>query len=153
MTDKKIKRLSREELLELLIASERDNETLRQQLLERDEELERRALMIGNAGSLAEACLQVNHVMEATQAAADQYLDSVKNITSDQNVAAERLLQEAQEKADSLLAETLRKCAELESRAEQKAEEKWNLIKYRLEELYEAHMGLRDLVAVSKSIL
>ncbi|MDR1630196.1 MAG: hypothetical protein LBS36_08310 [Oscillospiraceae bacterium] len=153
MTDKKIKRLSREELLELLITSERENETLRQQLTEQEEKLRRRQLMLKNAGSIAEACLQVNHVMEVTQAAADQYLDSVKSVTSSQSVAAEQLLQEAQLKADSLLNETLCKCAEMESCAEQKVEEKWQMIKYRLEELYDAHMGLRDLVAVSKSIL
>lgn len=78
MTDKELKRLKRVDLLELLIAQSRENERLRKELEETRRELETKELKLEQAGSIAEAALQLNGVFEAAQAAADQYLLSVK---------------------------------------------------------------------------
>ena len=78
MTDKELRRLSRAELLDILYEQQKryeeslaENQALRQQM-------EERTLRIAAAGSIAEAAVQVNGVFEAAQAAADQYLASVK---------------------------------------------------------------------------
>lgn len=78
MTDKELKRLKRVDLFELLIAQSRENDRLRAELEEARSKLEARELTLKQAGSIAEAALRLNKVFEAAQAAADQYILSVK---------------------------------------------------------------------------
>ena len=70
MTDKELRKLSRAELLEMLIQQIERNEELEAELKKAKTELRNRAITIENAGSLAEAALQINGVFEAAQAAA-----------------------------------------------------------------------------------
>lgn len=71
--------MSRSELLEILIAQMEENDTLRAKLIAASDELESRKLAVHNAGSLAEAALQLNGIFEAAEAAAEQYLDNVRS--------------------------------------------------------------------------
>ena len=123
MTDKDLRRLSRAELLDILYEQRKryedslaENQALRQQL-------EDRTLRIASAGSIAEAAIQVSGVFEAAQAAADQYLASVKAATAemvqktdeaqrqreaimqDAKQQADKIVQDAQAQADRILAE------------------------------------------------
>ena len=72
MTDREFRRLTREDLLDIIYELqqktqrlEQENETIRKQLSDRTVKLE-------NAGSIAEAALALNGVFEAAQAAAEQ---------------------------------------------------------------------------------
>lgn len=78
MTSKQMKKLSRAELLEMLIEKSKEVESLQQQLKEANEKLADKQIIIENAGSIAEAALQLNGVFEAAQKAAVQYLDNIK---------------------------------------------------------------------------
>lgn len=78
MTDKELKKLSRAELLEMLIAQSKEVASLKEQLQEANEKLEDRRIMIENSGSIAEAALRLNGVFEAAQNAAEQYLENIK---------------------------------------------------------------------------
>ena len=64
MTDKELKRLSRSELLELLLQTQ-ETERLRKELAIVREQLANRQMQVAEAGNLAEAVLAVNGVMEA----------------------------------------------------------------------------------------
>lgn len=77
MTDKKLKRMSRAELLELLIEQMEENERLRTQLEEAQVRLDERDIILQRAGSIAKAALELNRVFEAADAAARQYVESV----------------------------------------------------------------------------
>lgn len=77
MTDKELRRLSRGELLEMLIARTEENERLREKLEQAEYELESRRIMLDEAGSIAEAAMRLNGVFEAAEAAAKQYLENV----------------------------------------------------------------------------
>lgn len=81
MTDKDLKKLTRMELLELLLEQTKENEQLRRELAEAKTALENKNILIENAGSIARAALELNGVFEAAQAAADQYLQNVKRIS------------------------------------------------------------------------
>lgn len=74
------KKQSRAELLKLLEAKERENEQLRIQLSEAEAQLADRKIAISQAGSIAEAALQLNGVFEAAQAAADEYLETIRHL-------------------------------------------------------------------------
>ena len=84
MTERELKKLSRADLLELLLNERRENERLRQQLEEAERKLEDRRIQLEQAGSIAEAALQLNGVFAAAEAAAEQYLDSVRSLTEEQ---------------------------------------------------------------------
>lgn len=78
MTDKELRRLSRRELLEMLIASAEENERLRAELAQAQGELNSRRLLLKQSGSMAEAALRLNGVFEAADRAAQQYLTNVR---------------------------------------------------------------------------
>ena len=88
MTDKDLRRMSRSELLELLLFQMEENERLKKQLNKAKRKLESRDIMIEEAGSIAEAALRLNGVFEAAQEAAQQYLENIKRL---EEVTKERL--------------------------------------------------------------
>lgn len=78
MTDKELRRLSRRELLEMLLAETKENQRLRTQLEQAQAELDSRRILLEQSGSMAEAALRLNGVFEAADRAAQQYLDSIR---------------------------------------------------------------------------
>ena len=110
MTDKELKRLSRLELLELLVAQGREMDQLQRQLDEATAVLEDRRIKQENVGSIAEAALSLNGVFESAQKAAEQYLHNARLIE-----------QETRQRCEELLAATQARCAELERKAAEKA--------------------------------
>jgi glutathione S-transferase len=78
MTEKELRRLRRSELLELLLDQAQELEKTQAELAEAQEQLKQREILLSNAGSIAEAALQLNHVFEAAQSAGEQYIDSLR---------------------------------------------------------------------------
>lgn len=77
MTEKELRKMSRAELLELLIEQMEENERLRQKLDKAMVLLKDRQITVQKAGSIAKAALELNKVFEAADAAARQYVESV----------------------------------------------------------------------------
>ena len=73
-----LRKLSKLQLLELLAQQERELQTLRKELAEKEAALADRRIQMESAGSIAEAALKINEVFESAQRAADQYLESLK---------------------------------------------------------------------------
>lgn len=96
MTDKELKKLSRGELLELLIAQTEQNERLRTELEQANAKLHDKKIQIDKAGSLAEAALALNGIFDAAQAAAKQYLDNIEDMNNNQSAVCDRMKQEAE---------------------------------------------------------
>ncbi len=82
MTEKDLRKLSRAELIDMLITAKKTELQLRAQLEEARKMLEDRRLRVENAGSLAEAAMALNGVFEAAQAAAEDYLRTVREEVS-----------------------------------------------------------------------
>ena len=78
MTEKELRRLSRMDLLEMLLEQSKEVEQLRAELETVKKQLEDRRIMEQEAGSIAEAALRLNKVFEAAQQAADQYLENIR---------------------------------------------------------------------------
>lgn len=102
MTDKELKRLSRAELLELLLVQTKEVERLREELERVREQLEDRQLYLKETGNLAKAVLEINGVMEAAQAAADQYLENIAEMEAATQRKCEQMLRSAAQEAQSL---------------------------------------------------
>lgn len=78
MTDKELRKLKRNELLEIMIELEKENMELKKRLEAAESELESRRIALSEVGSIAEAALALNDVFDAAQRAADQYIENVK---------------------------------------------------------------------------
>ena len=102
MTERELRRLSRADLLELLLAQSRQIDALQDELTQTKQALEDKSISIGKAGSIAEAALQLNGIFEAAQKACDQYTLNMEAMVKRQ----EQLCAEMELK-------TKRKCARL----------------------------------------
>lgn len=78
MTDKELKRLSRAELLEMLLAQTEENERLKTELAQAQKALDDRRILIDKCGTMAEAALKLNGVFDAVDKAVRQYLENVQ---------------------------------------------------------------------------
>lgn len=105
MTRKELKKLSRAELLELLLEQTKEVENLREELKETKQLLEDKRICIENAGNLAEAVIQVNELVKIAQATADQYLQNIMTMESETQQKCKHLLQEAEDEKARLLSE------------------------------------------------
>lgn len=85
MTDKELSRLKRSELLELLIAQDKELEDLRSRISDLEAKLENREITIQEAGSIAEAAVRLNGLFETAQKVADQYLMNVRRLSDSQS--------------------------------------------------------------------
>lgn len=83
MTDRDLKKLSRADLLELLLEQRKINARLYTELQDAKEKLACREIEIATAGSLAEAALRLNGVFEAADQAAKQYLENVRRMAEE----------------------------------------------------------------------
>ena len=114
MTEKELRRLSRADLLEMLIAQSEELQSVKQRLAKAEAALASRVIEINNAGSIAEAALQLNGVFEAAQAACEQYVENVRLLSQRSELICRQMVKESREQAQQLLEETRRKCADME---------------------------------------
>ena len=84
MADKELRKLSRKQILELLLRLTEKSESLQAELDEANKKLNNRLLIKSEAGSIAEASLKLNGVFEAAQKAAEQYLYNIKVLSDNQ---------------------------------------------------------------------
>lgn len=105
MTNKELKKLSRADLLELLLVQTREAERLKKKLLAAEKELEERQIRMSTVGTLAEAMVEVNGVMAAAQAAADQYLENISAMEAETRRRCDQMIQAAQAEARRILTE------------------------------------------------
>ena len=104
MTERELRNLSRSDLLELLIHQSKQVQILQDKLTQAQAALESRQITINQAGSIADAALQLNGVFEAAQAASQQYMDNIKQLSDRQASVCAQLEEESREKAEQYLA-------------------------------------------------
>ena len=126
MTDMLLENLSREELLDLALAQQRQIEALQQQLMQQT--------AADEAGSIAQAALQLSGVFEKAQQAADVYLE---------NVAAMKLRRETEDAAR--LAQTEARCRDMVAQARESAAYYWDALQQKIEEALASHADLLPL--------
>ncbi|MCD8330464.1 MAG: hypothetical protein LUC27_07280 [Lachnospiraceae bacterium] len=101
MADKELRKMNRTELIEIIYALQQNERSLRSENEDLRRQLDDKLLRIEQAGSIAEAALSLNHIFEDAEAAAQQYLDSLRNV----NETEAKILADAQQKADELIAD------------------------------------------------
>ena len=80
LSAKELKRLSRLDLMELLLREIKRNKELEARNAELEEKMKSREILLSEAGNIAEASLKLSGIFEAAQRAADDYLVNVKRL-------------------------------------------------------------------------
>lgn len=159
MADKELKRLSRAELLEMLISQSEENELLRGQVKSLQESLNERRIYIEKAGSIAEASLLINKVFESAEAAAQDYVNNIRHLSERQSEILKHNEEEAQYVCQQMIDETKEKCRGIEADARKAAEkikadarneasEYWNSIYLKLTSYVSNHSELQHLLSL-----
>lgn len=78
MNDKKLRKISKKELLEILLDQAKKIEELEKELEKTQKKLNSKRILVEESGTLAEASLKLNNIFEIAQQSADQYLFNVK---------------------------------------------------------------------------
>lgn len=149
MNERELKKLSRVELLEMLLDLSKENEGLTAQVEALRRDLEDRRIDLEKAGSIANAALALNGIFEAAQAAADQYLVSVRAkaeengpvpVEAEYEAQAQRMLEETQAKCDAMLAE-----------AQEQIDRRWQRLLEQIDALHLSSPELEELLRGAKA--
>ncbi len=97
MTEKELRRLSRVELLEMLLQMSREQDALKEQLADREAALADRHYKLEQAGSIAEVSAQLNGLFETAQKTADDYVQNARELADRQMEAEKAELAKAKE--------------------------------------------------------
>ena len=110
MEQKELKKLSRADLLEMLVDQSIELQQLQLKYEIAQKALEERVITIERAGSIAEAALQLNGVFEAAQRACDQYTANIEKLNARQHRICSRMEKETRENCRKMVAETRKEC-------------------------------------------
>lgn len=108
MSNTDLKKLKRIQLLEMLLMQTQRVEELEAELKEKDlklaelqKQLDEKKIAVSEAGTLAQAALEMNNIFRRADKAASQYLENVKIFTEDvERLALKRSLAAKQEAED-----------------------------------------------------
>ena len=159
MTDKEMRKLSRGDLLQILLEQSRENEHLKRELTDVRAVLDKKILDIEQAGSIAEASLQLNGVFEAAQRACKQYTDNIAFLSQRQEEICSRRSKESQERSAQLLADAQKKAKDLESaakescekmiqKAKKESQQYWDEVHGKLSVYLEEHKELKKILSL-----
>ena len=96
MTEREMRKLSRADLLEILVQQSRELDQLRAELDEANRKLAQREITMDRAGTLAEAALLLNGVFEAADKACRQYEENIRaRMEQETRLQCEQILEEA----------------------------------------------------------
>lgn len=148
MTDKELRRLSRSELLEMLIAQTEENDRLKIRLEQAEAQLRDRRIAIDKAGSLAEAALSLNGVFRAAEAAAQQYLENIQRISGQQDTICRSM----KEKTEKETARMRQEAQAYSQKVHAEADAYWKQIVAKAAKLLSDQEALREMIRAAGEV-
>lgn len=159
MTDKELRKLSRGDLMQIMLDQSREIERLQKRLSEAKRALQDRTIKIDQAGSIAEASLQLNGVFEAAQAACKQYTENISTLSQRQEQvcakrdresceAAARLIAEAEQQKAEMERTTKLQCDQMLEKAKTDSQKYWDDVSAKLQPFVENHAELSALLSM-----
>ena len=104
MTDKEFKQLSRAQLIDIIYQLQLQVEEITEHNQKLKKALEDKRIRISNAGSIAEAALELNDCFRGAQNAAEHYLQEIKTMRNETEAECMRILAEARAEAERIVA-------------------------------------------------
>ena len=149
MTDKELRKLSRSDLLELLISQTEENRVLKSRVDQMQDQLLDRRIAVDKAGSIAEASLQLNGVFQAAEKAAQQYLENIQRMSEEQDTIGRNIRAKATEEAEAIRADAEKIPQEAEAysrKVHEQADAYWKQVIDRAAKLLKDQDALREMV-------
>lgn len=137
MDAKQLRKLSRIQLLEMLIQKSREAEQLRGEL----DDAKRQLGAMSDAGALADAANRLSALMEGGA------LPQQSSPAAPTCPEAEEIIARAREEAARLLEKTKRECDEMTERARQESLRWWEETSRKMDAFYRQRPGLREMLA------
>ena len=103
MTDKEFKRLSRAQLIDIIYQFQLQVDKLTEENQKLERELADKRLRLNNAGSIADAAIEINNCFSNAQNAAEQYLNEIKVSQEATDAERRRILAQAQADASVIM--------------------------------------------------
>lgn len=113
MDDKKFRKISKKELLEILLVQAKRIEELETELVKTKEELHSKKIAINEAGSLAEASLKLNEIFEVAQKSIEQYKFNIEEKCHKMEEETKERCKKIKEEADEYYAKVKSKSKRL----------------------------------------
>ena len=134
--------LSKNEMVMVMHDQEQEIERLKAKVSELQATIDNYEIKVEEAGTLAEASVQINNLFEAAQATVETYIENMKKRAE----KSEEILADVQKQADGIISEAEAVAQKRLAAADVEIDEKWAVIESRLLVLYESHKGLKELV-------
>ena len=115
---KKLRRMSRAKLVDIIYDLREDNLLLK-------EELSDRRIKIEEAGSIAQASLTLQDIFISAQKAADDYLAEVRMYNSPSEALGNQIILNAYEKAGQIIDQTKGECILMIEETEEEIQKQW----------------------------
>lgn len=148
MTENELRKLSRTDLLQMLLNQSKELEALKKKYAAAEAALNDKQIKIDEAGSIAEAALQLNGVFTAAQAACRQYTDNIANLSERQEAICAKMEAESRERAERIVAEAQAKSDEMIQNAKVQSRQYWDMVSEKLQAFTKEHAELRSLFSV-----
>ena len=142
MTEKDLRKLGRADLLEMLIAQTKENDSLKEQIAQLQNQLENREITLEKTGSIAEASLQLNSVFEAAQQAAEQYLENIRRAEK----ISRDIEAETRDKCAQIISEAQEAAAQIKKTAQLEVNAYWENMSGRLRDYQQQHDELEQIM-------
>lgn len=158
MTDKELQKLNRKDLLQMLLTQSKELRALQEKYAAAEAALQDRTIKLEQAGSIAEAALQLNDVFAAAQAACQQYTDSVAARSqqldtllaqkeAENQEKADRILEAARQESEALLQQTKAQCADMVQKAKTESHAYWEAVFQKLQTVSREYTELQGLLS------
>lgn len=134
--------LSKNEMMMVMHDQEQEIERLKAKVSELQATIDNYEIKVEEAGTLAEASVQINNLFEAAQATVETYIENMKKRAE----KSEEILADVQKQADGIISEAEAVAQKRLAAADAEIDEKWAVIESRLLVMYESHKGLKELV-------
>lgn len=142
--------------LNLLLEQSRENQRLHEQLQAARAALADKAICIDQAGSIAEASLQLNGIFQAAERACQQYTENIVRLSQHQQVICAQREKESQEKALQIVADAQKQaedattaaqkqCDEMLKKAKAESQAYWDAVSAKITSITNEHAELRQL--------
>ena len=134
--------LSKNEMMMVMHDQEQEIERLKAKVSELQATIDNYEIKVEEAGTLAEASVQINNLFEAAQVTVETYIENMKKRAE----KSEEILADVQKQADGIISEAEAVAQKRLAAADAEIDEKWAVIESRLLVMYESHKGLKELV-------
>lgn len=150
MTQNELKRLSRSDLLQMLLKQSKELKELKQTLAATEEALQDKRIMINKAGSIAEASLKLNGVFEATQTACQQYIENIAHLSHRQKVICAQMELESKKRAERIIAEAQVKSDEMIQNAKVESQQYWDTVSEKMQTFVKEHAEFNSILSTER---